>query len=110
MPHGWEDAARAGWMENPVARAVMAKAWDIPAEAITGPSPDGLPDHWTDAAPITGRRSLGQVAYEAYIAFSGGKSLVTGESLPTWADQAPNRQTAWEVAALTVARVAREAT
>jgi len=34
--------------------AVLAQALDIPSEAITGPSPDGLPDHWTGAAPITG--------------------------------------------------------
>jgi hypothetical protein len=29
----------------------LAAALNIPEEAITGPSPDGLPDHWTDAAP-----------------------------------------------------------
>jgi hypothetical protein len=108
MPQGWEEAARAGWMENPVARAVMAKAWDIPAEALTGPSPDGLPDHWTDAAPITGRRSLGQVAYEAYCEATAGVSLISGVQLPTWADQVRGIRDAWDCAAHAVARVARE--
>jgi hypothetical protein len=34
--------------------AQLAHALDIPEAAITGPSPDGLPNHWTGAAPITG--------------------------------------------------------
>lgn len=58
---------------------------------------------------MTDRVSLGQVAYEAYTDFSGGKSLVTGEALPTWDDQTPERQEAWDVAAHAVARVATAA-
>jgi len=107
MPDGWENVARAGWMENPVARAVMAKAWDIPAEALTGPSPDGLPDHWKDAA-VPGK-TLGQVAYEAYCEATAGVSLISGVQLPTWADQARGIRDAWDCAAHAVARVVREA-
>lgn len=59
----------------------------------------------TVAAP---GKTLGQVAYEAYIEFSDGKSLVTGESLPTWHDQDPVRQQAWDIAGHAVARVVQE--
>jgi len=31
--------------------AAIANAVGIPVEAVTGPSPDGLPDHWRDAPP-----------------------------------------------------------
>lgn len=31
----------------------IAGALDIPPALLTGPSPDGLPDHWGDAAPTT---------------------------------------------------------
>jgi bacterioferritin-associated ferredoxin len=33
------------------AAEIIANAVGVPVEAITGPSPDGLPDHWRDAAP-----------------------------------------------------------
>lgn len=42
---------------------------------------------------------LGQVAYEGYCAVSDGKSLVSGESLPTWGEQAPEIREAWRAAA-----------
>lgn len=58
--------------------------------------------------PAVPGKTLGQVAYEAYIDFSEGKSLVTGEPLPTWDDQDPVRQVAWDVAAHAVARVVQE--
>lgn len=32
----------------------LAKALDIPEQLITGPSPDGLPNHWGDAARMIG--------------------------------------------------------
>jgi hypothetical protein len=47
---------------------------------------------------------LGQVAYEAYCAATGGRSAVTGEPLPTWEDQAPTICAAWERAAEAVRR------
>jgi hypothetical protein len=118
MPDGWQDAARAGWEANPVARAAR---FGLPDYAVAGPSPDGLPDHWSDAAPlkpcvdipcppVVPDKTLGQTAYEAYIGFSGGKSLVTGDTLPSWEGQTPQRQSAWEISAHAVAaRVVREA-
>lgn len=111
MPDGWEDAARAGWEENPVARAAML---GLPDHALTGPSPDGLPDHWSDAAPLKPcvdipcppviHATFGRVAYDAYLRYSDGKSLVTGEALPTWDKQTPDRQAAWDAAADEVVR------
>ena len=44
-------------------------------------------------------KSYGQIAYEAYFEKSGGKSLISGQSLPGWDDQAPAIQEAWEAAA-----------
>lgn len=38
--------------DRDAAVAAIAEAFDIPAEMLTGPSPDGLPDHWTGAAPL----------------------------------------------------------
>lgn len=46
--------------------------------------------------------SAGQVAYEAYVASCGGKS-VHGEDLPSWAGLAPAIQAHWEAAAQAVA-------
>ena len=43
--------------------------------------------------------TLGQVAYEAYRASTGGVSLVSGDRLPSWEDQAPEIQAAWEAGA-----------
>jgi hypothetical protein len=44
-------------------------------------------------------KTLGQVAYEAYFAFSNGKSLISGASLLTWHMQSHAIQQAWETAA-----------
>jgi hypothetical protein len=41
---------------------------------------------------------LGQAAYEAYLAASGGKSLVSGEALPTWDALTDAIRSAWEAA------------
>jgi hypothetical protein len=49
----------------------------------------------------TSGRSLGQVAYETYLDFSGGNSLVTGQ--PEWDKSDPNIQQAWEQVAAAVA-------
>jgi hypothetical protein len=51
----------------------------------------------------TSGRSLGQVAYETYLDFSGGTSLVTGRPLPEWDNSDPNIQQAWEHVAAAVA-------
>jgi hypothetical protein len=80
MSEGWEDAALAGWLENPAARA---------------------------AAP---GRCLGEVAYQGYCDASDGKSLFNGDTLPAWSDQAQRIQDAWDSAAHAVARVVREDT
>jgi hypothetical protein len=45
---------------------------------------------------------LGQVAYDAYAANTGGKSLATGDDLPLWADLGDAFKTAWIAAARTV--------
>ena len=44
-------------------------------------------------------KTNGQIAYEAYFAFSEGKSLISGSPLPTWEAQAPKICEAWEAAA-----------
>lgn len=48
-------------------------------------------------------QSLGMVAYEAYFAQSGGKSLVSGTSLPSWDGLNEKIKQAWEAAAQAVA-------
>jgi hypothetical protein len=45
-------------------------------------------------------KSWGQIAYEAYLDYSGGTSLVSGQALPEWKDQALNIKNAWEHTAL----------
>ena len=49
--------------------------------------------------------NFGQIAYEAYFAHSGGKSLISGASLPTWDAQSPEIQAAWQAAAKAVREV-----
>ena len=44
-------------------------------------------------------KTIGQKAYEAYFAYSGGKSLISGAPLPTWEDQDIKICCAWEAAA-----------
>jgi hypothetical protein len=47
-------------------------------------------------------KSLGQIAYEGYFAFSNGKSLISGAQLPTWEAQDERIRNAWEAAAFCV--------
>jgi hypothetical protein len=47
--------------------------------------------------------TLGKVAYEAYYKASNGRSLVSGQQLPTWERQLPEIQEAWESAGAAVA-------
>jgi hypothetical protein len=46
--------------------------------------------------------NYGQVAYEAYSVKTGGKSLVSGDRLPSWDDLPEQVQVAWEAAAQAV--------
>jgi hypothetical protein len=50
----------------------------------------------------------GQVAYEAYSANTGGKSLATGDTLPAWGDLGDAYKTAWIAAAREVVANATE--
>lgn len=50
-------------------------------------------------------KSLGQLAYEAYCQHTGGKSLATGDDLPTWDVLSPQIQAAWQYTADTVANL-----
>ena len=47
-------------------------------------------------------KSPGQVAFEAYVAFSNGKSLVSGDDIPGWDALSGIIQQAWEAAAFAV--------
>jgi hypothetical protein len=40
--------------------------------------------------------NYGKIAYEACRKQSGGKSLISGDELPTWEELPPNIQRAWE--------------
>lgn len=53
---------------------------------------------------MTGARTPGQLNYEGYCARTGGKSLISGDTLPAWADLDPVIQQAWEAGAMAVAR------
>ena len=44
----------------------------------------------------------GKIAYDAYFAKCGGKSLISGAPLPSWEGQAPAIQEAWNAAAQAV--------
>ncbi|HEX4713347.1 MAG TPA: hypothetical protein VH164_00305 [Ktedonobacteraceae bacterium] len=44
-------------------------------------------------------KSLGQIAYEAYLAYSGGKSLITGDELPPWEECLEPIKHAWDASA-----------
>jgi hypothetical protein len=52
--------------------------------------------------------ALGQVAYEAYSANTGGKSLATGDNLPVWGDLGDAYKAAWVAAAREVVANATE--
>ncbi len=45
---------------------------------------------------------LGKIAYEAYCASTGGRSLVSGAQLPVWEQQAQEIRAAWNAAAAAV--------
>lgn len=51
---------------------------------------------------------LGKIAYEGYCDSSQGVSLVSGAPLPSWADQAPRIQQAWQHAAEAVRRALQD--
>ena len=42
---------------------------------------------------------LGKVAYLAYCTYSDGKSLISGETLPSWEDQSEEIRAAWRATA-----------
>lgn len=48
-------------------------------------------------------KSLGQIAYEAYLKATDGKSLVSGQHLPCWEGQKVEIQASWEQAGKAVA-------
>lgn len=48
-------------------------------------------------------QSLGEIGYEAYRAHSGGKSLVSGQEIPTFDKLSQPIKDAWEAAANAVA-------
>ena len=47
---------------------------------------------------------LGQVAYTAYRDHTGGKSLITGDEIPTFVNLRVDMQNAWIAAAQAVAK------
>lgn len=47
-------------------------------------------------------KTLGHLAYDAYLDFCGGESLVTGQELPEWEQSKPEIQQAWEHVAASV--------
>jgi hypothetical protein len=49
-------------------------------------------------------KSDGQITYEAYKEYTRGKSLVSGEDLPQWADQDEAIRAGWEYAASVLVR------
>lgn len=50
----------------------------------------------------------GKIAYEAYFAKSGGKSLISGAPLPTWDAQSDAIKEAWQAAGEAVVKAAIE--
>lgn len=48
-------------------------------------------------------KTLGEIAYEAYRAKSGGVSLVSGQAIPAFADLTDPIKEAWEAAGSAVA-------
>ena len=54
---------------------------------------------------MSGTRTPGQVAFEAYAEQSEGKSLVSGAELPVWEMLPRDIQDAWEAAASAVLSV-----
>jgi hypothetical protein len=56
-----------------------------------------------EGGPMNPPPDYGRMAYEAYLAQCGGKSLISGAPLPTYDAQKPEIQAAWEVAGKAVA-------
>jgi hypothetical protein len=54
---------------------------------------------------VTSTLTFGEIAYNAYCAFSGGKSLVSGADLPAFSATTPGIQDAWQAAAQAVLNV-----
>lgn len=48
----------------------------------------------------------GEIAYNAYCASTGGRSLISGDVLPGWGKLGPDIQKAWERAASAVCSAA----
>ena len=48
-------------------------------------------------------KTTGEIAYQAYCKYSKGKSLVSGDTLPTWKYLSPEIRTAWNLAGDAVA-------
>lgn len=48
-------------------------------------------------------KSLGEVGYEAYRQSSGGKSLISGQDIPSFENLKPEIQKAWQAAGEAVA-------
>jgi len=46
---------------------------------------------------------LGRIAYEGYAKASGHRSLISGQMLPLWPEQAAEIREAWDAAAAAVA-------
>ncbi len=53
--------------------------------------------------PVPERRTLGQVAYDAYVESAGGVSLVSGAKLPAFPILDARTQEAWQKAAAAAA-------
>jgi len=51
---------------------------------------------------MTPAKTPGQIAYEGYYEYSGGKSLVSGATIPHWPDMPKAIREAWEAAAMAV--------
>ena len=60
-------------------------------------------------APRRLQSDYGCTAYEAYCEASGGKSLVTAQTLPEWDDLPPAIRAAWREAARAVHRAITQA-
>lgn len=92
-------------VENAVrqARAAVEGAGAHPlltdASVLIGQALEKVADFVELRTEGTAGPSLGQIGYEAYIKSSGGKSLVSGATLPPWRDLSEAIRNAWESAA-----------
>lgn len=60
-------------------------------------------------APRRIHSDYGRIAYEAYSQATGGRSLVTSQTLPEWDDLPPAIRAAWREAAKAVRDATRDA-